>query len=119
MKVTAVWSDRLVRGLVLVVASLLLFGTGLYTGVQVVQSQLSCLVDNATASAEALSARQDPTLARDEAEVAVFQVTLDLLRDRAEAGELAAALSAYAEANDVLTRVRQTNPYPDPPKQAC
>jgi hypothetical protein len=111
---------RLARAVAYLVAGVLIFGLGVYTGFRVLEQKYGCVNDYANELADSLEPRQkdgESLQAREqEAWAAVAAV---LAQKDPDAVRLKAAVADYLKAAEQLQATRTKNPYPPAPREAC
>lgn len=140
--------SSIIRGAIFLVVGIVVFGSGVYVGFQVLNAKYSCLDDYANASADTQVKRSalynrdldnTATLLKDiastntvskEATAELVKVirsadTVEELQDvllaagTSNAGDLTEPLERYVTEQEAIEKERAENPIPDPPREVC
>lgn len=118
--VNPVKNERAVRAVIVLLVSGLLFGSGVFAGYRVLQQQFSCVNDYANDLADSLTPRQEATEVYQIKQDDVFNATERLLNgDKTAKADLSKALNDYRIARVELEDQRESNPYPEAPREVC
>lgn len=105
-----------------IVVGIIIFGAGVRFGYELLAGKVSCFNTYANALADSLDPRQSATESLQDADLEKDRAILALLvpgHDHADVAALRKATAAKVAKQEALDRNRETNPYPDPPREVC